>query len=1081
MTTNNNISKYTYEGEQFYKSNYGIAYAKKNNINYDSPLKECLKNVDLTKNDILISRYIAYNQNGKKKGSPTFGKLSYNTLNNIWKINNHLFEVLQNKRKPYFDIEFPANGNIERVKIFTNIKKCIYYVFEKLGYNINHNDLYISSSVGIFDNKNDIWYNLPKYSYHIIINKNIYFDSVDDIKMFKKYLNYIICTEFKNIIIDSKSAIDLCVYAINQQFKLPFNSKIKDNAIIQLPNKKDYDLKDYLISFGIDDSYNKINVDICKNNFEETIQKIKNDNNLKIINYKNKDILIDYYNVVKNKNYKIKLNEPVSTKTDYLVKSIYNDDEIPYDIYFQVGSAIKRVEGDNGLSIFEKWCEKSSKNDSNYNCLQYQNYSTKTRGYTTLLSLACYCNDDLNNYINTPHLQLFSLDDLNKDVQKININSRYLPFSVDDEEKDKIYNPILTHDNVFIKSPMGTGKSYMLHKIFNLDGYDKKYKYKRQLFKKIVYMSSRQAFSCSMASEFEEDNFINYLDKDYFTGSEERVIISLESLNKYKYDKCDLLVIDESESIFNIFNSDTLKKNNFKENLVKFKNLIKNSNKVLIMDAFLSNRSINAIQSLRDINKDNTIYYNNEYKYSERIGIEVSQEGIITNIIKKLKDGKRCVLCTGSKRFGEKLIQNIKNLNIDYIFYNDKNSLPNNSNVNEIWKKTQLLVYSPTITCGISYDNPEFMFDNLYIYAVNVKSTHFRDIIQAHKRVRNFKDNVIRFCINDAYTGFNFEKTPIDKKIIKDVLTKYRKVLFKDDIKSIQEDEELKDWVLDINCHNILEQNIHSIYLNNVSKKFFELENITIKEPEKNIIDLNLEDRPVENWEYDNIKKLSSLEFTNLNKKMLKRQYLNDDEYKSYHKYIFNKRVKNNTINKDKIFNDWYSEENRKYIQNIKDLKRMIYIKFDEYKRQMLESNADYLEVYNKKLLVLEHLIDNLKKIGIIENDKLNLDKSFNTTNLDILLEKYKDYNSYSLNQLYLDGYYNCKNKKGEKKEITTRTITAMLNNILLPLYNYEIKTIRNFKIKGRRVREYKICPVNNNSCLITNFKNEWKELKKYN
>ena len=1099
---NNNITLYSFNDTQFYKSSYGLSYAKKKDIEYESPLKEFLKKVSILENDILLSRHISYNHKGKKKGSPTFGKLNYDTLSKIWKLNNNLFEVLKSKRKPYFDVEFPANRNIERVKIFTSIRKCIFYVFNKLGHKITLDDLFISFGLGKFDNPRDIWYNLPKYSYHIIINKNIYFESVDDIKLFKKYLNFIISTEFKDIIIDNKTAIDLCVYGINQQIKLPFNSKIKDDAIIQIPSNKNYQLKDYLISYGIDDNYTKIDVSICNNNFEERIDKIKKDNNLKIINYKNKDILLDYYEYVKNKNYKIKLTDEPSTKINYLVDSIYNDSDIPYDIYFQIGSAIKRVEGDKGISLFQKWCSKSSKNDSNYNSIQYSNYSINTRGYTTLLCLACFCNDDLNNYVNTPYLQLFSTDDLNKVVPIININKRYLPFTNDFRhtqnksfryldpanhsfyykntyDKDKILNPILTHDNIFIKSPMGTGKSYTLHSIFNTTGFDENNYFKGFEFKKVVYMSSRQAFSCSMANEFEDDGFINYLDKEHFTGKEERVIISLESINKYQYDSCDLLVIDESESIFNIFSSDTLKKNNFRDNLVKFKNLIKNSKKVLIMDAFLSNRSICAIQYLRHINNDNTIYYNNNYKYNTRYALELSQESMITDIINKLKDGKRCVLCSGSKNFGSKLIQNVKKLGFEYIFYNDKNPLPNNTNVNKEWKDIKLLVYSPTITCGISYDNPTHKFDNLYIYAVNINSTHFRDIIQAHKRVREFNDNTIRFCINDAYNGFNYEKTPIDRKIIKDTITKYRKVLFKDDIPSIQNDEQLKDWVLDINCFNILEENIHSIFLSKVCQKFFELENIEIKEPEKNVIDLNLEDRPTEDWEYNNIKTISTLDYSYLQIKMDKGVRLDDDEYKSYHKYIFNKRLKNNVSNKDLLFNEWFSEDFRKYIQNVKDLKRMVYIKFNEYKKQLLETNANFLEVYNKKLLVIEHLYENLKKVGVLENDKLNLNKTFTTKDFDDLVEKYKDYNTYSFNQLFLEGYYYSKNKKGEIKKKTTRTIKSLLNDNLTSLYQYEIESVGNYKQNGRRITEYKIVPINNYD-LISNFKDDWKELTKY-
>jgi hypothetical protein len=410
---------------------------------------------------------------------------------------------------------------------------------------------------------------------------------------------------------------------------------------------------------------------------------------------------------------------------------------------------------------------------------------------------------------------------------------------------------------------MGTGKSYGLHNIFNEKDKNGQIKYKR-----IVYLSSRQAFACAMASDFEQDGFINYLNKSEFNGKNERVIISLESLNRIHYDECDILVIDESESIFNIISSETLIKNKLEENLIKLYSLISLSKKVLIMDAFLTNRSIKVLTDIKDININNSYYIENEYKYDERyFKICEDKKMMINMIINLLQENKRVVLCTGSKGVGDMLVHNIKKYipemieNIDYKFYNRLNQLPNNTNVNEEWKNIKLLIYSPTITCGISYDNKQFKFDNLFIYCVNRGSSHFRDMIQAHKRVREFTDKTINICINDNYKGFNPEQYPINYDIMKEYLTTHKKeLIFDDRIKNnmtdLHSDDLFKNWVFDIHIYNKIEMNINMMYLYKVVMKYFEIENI-IEDGIASCEKLEINSLTMDDWKYNDIETIT--------------------------------------------------------------------------------------------------------------------------------------------------------------------------------------------------------------------------------
>ena len=109
---------------------------------------------------------------------------------------------------------------------------------------------------------------------------------------------------------------------------------------------------------------------------------------------------------------------------------------------------------------------------------------------------------------------------------------------------------------------MGSGKSYGIHSLPENTS--------------CIFLSSRQAFANSQSADFENDGFVNYLD-DETNFYEDRIIISLESIHYLKRTDYDYLIIDESESIFNIISSQTLIKGNFKECIKKFELLIKDS------------------------------------------------------------------------------------------------------------------------------------------------------------------------------------------------------------------------------------------------------------------------------------------------------------------------------------------------------------------------------------------------------------------------------------------------------------------------------------------------------------------------
>ena len=1061
-----NIRTATYHDSTFYHTIMSAEKCLKDGLEHKKPLYVALENAK--PEDISLQKE-TLSKDGTR-AYKCFGNMTFDKLNTIWKENHNLYEVLKNERKPYFDIEFCSNTDEEADKTLMDIYNFLVIAFAKIGIEIdlqNNDEVKATASRGLW--KKGIYAGKPKYSFHVVINKGYKFASVEDARTFKSYMEYLIYSEHKYLIDDeNKCVIDLCVYTKNRVFKLPYQGKVLDSRP-QLPQEEFVDkvskLEDYLISYGID-NYKIIDVSPLEEFKKELVKGIKKATGINYTYAWDDTTIVKYHSYITNNNitnYKSKLDN-VSLTPEFFIECIYNDDNMPYDLYMAIGSALKRVckDDDKAFKLWDDWSKKCSNYSYEYNLRQFNNYSDNTVGYTTLFNLAIYCNDYLKDFKTNVCNQLFNTDSIGN-MKTIEETSRYINLP------DNAYD---IYENIFIKSPMGTGKSYHLKKLLEDD-----FKFKR-----VVYLSSRRAFASSMAADFAESGFKNYLDCN-FRGAENRIIISLESLNKYCYDKCDLLIIDESESIFNIISSKTLIDNKFEDNVSKFYKLMKNSKCVLTMDAYLSNRSIKPVL---DIRKDcDSLYYNNLFKYEEREAIMINnKKAFVSEIINHLKANKRICVVMGSSKLGQNIIDTIRDIdelrNKKCLYYNYKNQLNYNTNVNTEWEGYDLLMYSPTITCGISYTGNNY--DNLFIYAVNKGSCLMRDTFQAHKRVRNFNDNKMYVLINEEFKGYNQIQRPLNKEIIKDVLGDYRQKLLDVEIPSIKNDEANK-WIFDIHIHNILERNISDLCLGNLFKLFCVEENIKVNENHclDELIDIvEVED----NVSYNNIRSINYDTFLS-HKYKIQNNEISDTEMMEYHKFTFDYRLKDDVEKKDELFDSWFNEDkNRKYVSNIKKFKTMVHQGLDEYKKNV--NKLDRIEYYQQYLITYEHIYKMFKKLGVINNDgELKIDYEFTTLDFDKLVDDYKNLDKFSINQLFTDRYHKSKNKKGEDIKFTTKTVMAILNKMLKEFFNYKVESVGSFKKtidgKQRRLQKYQIVRNDGNPkmCVFRAFGDDFGMIKR--
>jgi hypothetical protein len=230
-------------------------------------------------------------------------------------------------------------------------------------------------------------------------------------------------------------------------------------------------------------------------------------------------------------------------------------------------------------------------------------------------------------------------------------------------------------------------------------------------------------------------------------------IHSLHYLSEATEFRC--VVIDEIESLLDSFIGDFMgdkKSANF-NNLCK---LIKTSSKVILIDAFITNRTI---EFIRSIDKNITIdYVTSEvklnktlvFKNSVREGIEDDYDEIedtknmsINQICKSLNDDKKVFIFYPYKKDMEQMLSVIEyKTGKKGICYNAdvddsvKNTL---KTVNDVWSQQDFVITNTCITCGVNYDLE--MFDNVWIFLAGFVKP--REAIQVSARIRYLKSNTI--------------------------------------------------------------------------------------------------------------------------------------------------------------------------------------------------------------------------------------------------------------------------------------------------------------------------------------------------
>jgi len=630
-------------------------------------------------------------------------------------------------------------------EINTIIEVIITQFYNLYNIHINYDNIILTSSSGHISSKK--W----KYSFHIIINNYLVNDNDDAI--------YFTACVYKNLSEDLQKYIDINVNKKIQNFRLLGCKKSASLRVKKICDEEGFNAKLKNISYKDTIITNSDNCIVLPkiNNIESPHLPVKAINDKYIdaaIQWVEKNNLVNDHKIRCINGNIISYNRINNIEKCRICNRVHDNDN---SLYIRVQLIKKNV-----ISIIE-YCHRCTSNK----------YNTLNAALNIADSSVVANNTASNDNTATSYLQKI----LNKVLSMPNIEDVY-EGCIQTVYNSEYMEPYPIEPNTLcVKAPMGCGKTKALRDYLNIHFTD-------DIFPQTIrFLTFRQTFAKSLKGAFSD--FILYSDiNGDINNNHKRVIIQVESLhrlviNSYLSNGINLLILDEVESILAQFNSGLHR--HFNAAFAIFTWMIANAEKVICIDANLSERAINTLKRMRP--KHDIYYHHNIFKK------EVDNIYKLTNnntqwlslMFTYLKNDKRIVLPTNSiseaKIYKQLIEESFPNKKIQLysseMLISEKNE--HFSDVERYWSNLDVLIYTPTCSAGISFELDHF--DVVFAYMTD-GSCDVETCRQMLMRVRNLKSKTyyVYFPPYSANLG-NYPTT------IEDIITQLRNrklALYKD-------------------------------------------------------------------------------------------------------------------------------------------------------------------------------------------------------------------------------------------------------------------------------------------------------------
>jgi Origin of replication binding protein len=309
---------------------------------------------------------------------------------------------------------------------------------------------------------------------------------------------------------------------------------------------------------------------------------------------------------------------------------------------------------------------------------------------------------------------------------------------------------------VMVRAGMGTGKTKALLRLAE-----------RELVadasKKALIVTFSRTLAAKLHADFAHLGFVDYMSvKGGAPLAGPRIVVCLDSLWRVNTRNFDYVFIDEAVSVFLHFNSTKMERAHVNSGILEL--LLLQCERMYFVDACVDTTMMKQISDYFAVHRGCGTHWvrNRHVRPSNRKatietcmahGSSIADNIIAMNamgrVVSLLEAGKNVVVCTSTKHFAttlEEYVRQKRGSTSVLSYYSGKSE--SLKNVESLWTSCQLLIYSPSVSAGVSFEGTHF--DALVGFLVNSPATPSIDLsLQQLFRVRNLSDGDMHLYVQD--------------------------------------------------------------------------------------------------------------------------------------------------------------------------------------------------------------------------------------------------------------------------------------------------------------------------------------------
>lgn len=333
----------------------------------------------------------------------------------------------------------------------------------------------------------------------------------------------------------------------------------------------------------------------------------------------------------------------------------------------------------------------------------------------------------------------------------------------------------------YIKSPVDTGKTYHFLRNIVKDILTNDEDAVILVIADVITLTEKEQSDFKeilLPLGYDENTVYHYQDKtdiDHDWNSVKVIITTYDSYEKVKLksiNKQPYLIFDEFKNILKrtIFIQDKSLTNQDKSN--KLNQLIKDINACKafsLLDADYDNEIHSFLHS--HIHKPFNVYSLANHKKPHKIVI-MNEENALKDMKTHILNGKKIAIATTSQKYGKYIKEQLQVFKQTNPILIDKNGATTTEILEnkelktqliqntELWKKYNPFINTPTMTCGITFNDKKHFYKT-YVY-INKHSTDTTQTAQLTHRIRNTQTNEIVVIIRNIHNTLNKKEFDIN-------------------------------------------------------------------------------------------------------------------------------------------------------------------------------------------------------------------------------------------------------------------------------------------------------------------------------